>query len=160
MNELSNSFYDFLRDVIRASDWEIRRDCATLYFDNSFLKHEKILDILRNDTDWRVRREAVRAFVGRNVPIEWLEDAIDDDVPNVRAEAVEVMQEKYVPSYMIKVAINDESWVVREMAVYLCKRKHKLIPTEWIIQLQNDKDEYVRNVAREVLSTEEDACET
>lgn len=133
-------------------EWELRR--AAVYALNDIKTDADIdwLDKVRKDKDWRVRFAAVKCFSGRIVPFNWVQDALEDDIPNVRCMAVEYMTktDNILPS-MIHMAVYDESWVVREAAVYLCKAKINSIPEEWVLHLKNDEEEYIRKIANVVL---------
>lgn len=115
-----------------------------MIYTKSTVDAEAIKHLLENE-EWLVRYNAIKACIGREVPLKIIKQGLDDVCDEVRVEAMKVCKNRDVPLGFIKQGLEDSYSIVRIIALMGCKGKD--IPPEWIEPLLHDENFYVSYAA-------------
>ncbi len=76
-----------------------------------------------HDSDWNVRKAALNACQGRDIPLDIIQQGLRDSDWNVRKAALNACQGREVPLDIIQQGLRDSDWDVRMAALNLYKER-------------------------------------
>jgi len=83
----------------------------------------EVIERWLRDGDWWGRKAAMNACQGRDVPLEVIERGLRDEDCDVREAAMNACQGRDVPLEVIERWLRDEDWRVREAAMNACQER-------------------------------------
>ncbi len=133
------------------------------YEKSSEIAVDDVVVNLRSD-DWQIRIAAVRMLgkLGEHIPVELLDEALEDEDSSVRAAAVHVLGciGKRPPLPRLVTALHDTDWHVRETAVLVLGNWRQDVPSEELNGALYDEDGLVRQAAQLVLHGDDEQITT